>query len=537
MDKSYFTINSHPITFSNFKEYTVDLVSRAEMRLYQVLHGCDLDDIDTKIKTTLQIGDHQNTFHYRLHDMDTRNPLKTERNQLLKHFLREGCDEFSTSVAGSTYFEAFKPAHGLQVNCHIWLDEVDSLVSTIIDPRLARMFIIMTNFVYYAVSAICAQLKKHEQSVAYTRYMFVLKGKPMNVEQMMRVLQEHTKPVFHKGFGIRDWQHIMKFLLRYRAGIWLDPEDKENSDKDHINTLFGHGGHIGNHVYAIESSSLSTNSVIDINRAHQYGIEYQKALELWPGLSIETLSPNNDNKNENPSNINHESLAELIRQMHANSQRQTAAALEVLLGNCITAIGNQLTSTVARTLYNDAPHPMPPHLPSSCAVNAAMYEFILQNTYTIFGILPTGGGKSLMFYSPPMEEKDSITVVISPFMALSDEQFKTAVEMGISVNHWPSKHIDMLTTRLLIVSAHAAGTNKFISLIRVSVEQGLIHRIIYNKAHQILLSPAYRDCYDTLPLITQTGVCVHFLSATLLQSSVDEIIHITCIPPDTAYTI
>lgn len=246
--------------------------------------------------------------------------------------------------------------------------------------------------------------------------------------------------------------------------------------------------------------------------------------------------------------------------MHANSQRQTAAALEVVLDSRIAAIGDQLTSSVARALYNDAPHPTPPHLPSSCAVDvhpsrlntvaklykstsfhspqqAAMYEFILQNTYTVFGILPTGGGKSLMFYGPPMEEKDGITVVISPFVALSDEQFETAVEMGISVNRWPSMHMDMSTTRLLVVSAHAAGTNEFVSLIRASVEQGLIRRIIFDEAHQILLSPAYRDCYDTLPLITQTGVRVHFLSATLLQSSVDEIIRIACIPPDTAYTI
>lgn len=172
-----------------------------------------------------------------------------------------------------------------------------------IDPRLARVFIITINIVYYAASAICAQLKKHEQSVAYTRYVFVLKGKPMNAERMTRVLQEHTKPVFHIGFGIRDWRHIMKFLLRHHANIQLDPEDEENSDKDPINALFGHGGRIGNHVYAIESSSLSTNSAIDINRAHRYGIEYQKALGLWPGLSIETLSPNDDDQNENSSNV------------------------------------------------------------------------------------------------------------------------------------------------------------------------------------------------------------------------------------------
>lgn len=249
-----------------------------------------------------------------------------------------------------------------------------------------------------------------------------------------------------------------------------------------------------------------------------------------------------------------------MKQVYADGQRRTTASLQTILDTRITAIGDQLTSMVARALYNNMPHPTPPHLPSSCAVNvhpsrldtvsklyksnsfhspqqAAMYEFILQNTYTVFGVLPTGGGKSLMFYGPPMEEESGITIVISPFVALSDEQFETATEMGICVDRWPSKSTDMSTTRLLIVSAHAAGTNEFVAFVRASVEHGMIRRILYDEAHQILLSPAYRDCYDTLPLITQTGVRVHFLSATLLPSSIDEIVRIACIPMDTVYTI
>lgn len=117
MDKSHFTIDAHPITFARFKEYAIDLVSKAEMQLYQVLRGCDIDDIDTQIKAALQLGDHRNAFHDRLHDIgagyslfsDTRNPLKKERHRLLQHFLREGCDEFSTTVPGSKYSEVFKP--------------------------------------------------------------------------------------------------------------------------------------------------------------------------------------------------------------------------------------------------------------------------------------------------------------------------------------------------------------------------------------------------------------------------------------------
>ncbi|KAG9220231.1 hypothetical protein CCMSSC00406_0009552 [Pleurotus cornucopiae] len=620
MDRSYFTIDAHPIPFAKFKEYALDLVSKAEMELSKVLRGWDIDDIDTTIKAALQIGDHQNAFHDRLNDTgagysffsDNRNHLKNERNRLLKYFLREGCDEFSTRVSGLTSCEVFKP-----VNCRLWLDEVDSLVGTLyaaavttwpgagrgseldhltyrndhgkrhlfminniltfvttyiktqqitghapliprgVDPRLARVFIITIHFVYYAASAIYNQLKEPEHSAAYTRYVFVLKGKPLSADRMTNILQEHTKSAFHKGFGIRDWRHIMKFVLRHLANIQLDPEDEEENDKDPINALFGHGSRIGNHVYAIESSSLSTNSAIDVSRAHRYGIEYQKALGLWPSLSQEMLDPIGDDENKHISKIGTDSSSTLL---NINNLRQLTAMFERTLDTRLPAIGDQLTAMVARALFNNMPHPTPPHLPSSCAVTvhpsrleavaklyksesfqspqqAAMFEFILQNSHTVFGVLPTGGGKSLMFYGPSIVEKDGITVVISPFVALSDEQYETAVDLGISVSRWPSNVTDMSTTRLLIVSAHAAQTNDFVSFIRASVEHGLIRRIIYDEAHQILLSAEYRDCYETLHLITQTGIPVHFLSATILQSSIDEIVRIGHIPPDTVYTI
>lgn len=125
MDKTYFSVDGHPIPFTKFKEYAIGLISSAESKLDTVLRGWQFDDIDTKIKTALQIGDHQNTYLDRLHDMgvgysffsDPRNHLKNERNLLLMHFLREGYDEFATSVPGAVPSEIFKPGRVLSSFC------------------------------------------------------------------------------------------------------------------------------------------------------------------------------------------------------------------------------------------------------------------------------------------------------------------------------------------------------------------------------------------------------------------------------------
>lgn len=117
MDKTYFSVDGHPISFAQFKEYAIGLVSSAEAKLDTVLRGWQFDDIDKKIKTALHIGDHHNTYLDRLHDVgvgysffsDPRNHLKNERNLLLKHFLRAGYDEFAINVPGAVPTEIFKP--------------------------------------------------------------------------------------------------------------------------------------------------------------------------------------------------------------------------------------------------------------------------------------------------------------------------------------------------------------------------------------------------------------------------------------------
>ncbi|KAF4565762.1 hypothetical protein EYR40_002169 [Pleurotus pulmonarius] len=616
--RDHFSIDGHPITFKRFREYCLELVSTAESRLTTVLRGCSLGDADETITNALRVGQTSNIFYDRLRDVgagysflsDTKNPLAAGKSLLIQHFLRDGCQDFSVPTPGGAYPEAFRP-----LQCSIWLSEVDRLVEALyaatvatwpgagrgteldhltynnqhgqrhlfminniltfvtsysktqkmtgkapliprgLDSRLARVFIITLNYVYYAAQVITHQLGDDTSSSAYSKYIFVRRGTPLNTEAMTQILRSFTNEHFLCQFGVRDWRHLMKFVLRHMVDITLDQDDDEEQDGDNapINALFGHGQRIANTVYGIEADSLTDLSQPDVARAHRYGIVYQKALGLWADFSLDSLGIPSEEK---PPASNLSSVA--ISPLDAVSRRQIGTELEQVLNTRLPALADQMMSTLSRALYYHIPnlstsfHPL---LPSSTTVNvhpsrleclqrlfrsksfkspeqATIFEYVLQNLRSVFGILGTGGGKSLMFYGPPLVEPNGITVVVSPFVSLAEEQFATAEMHSIPVSMWPNDSIDFDTVRLIIVPAHEAGTELFVKFIKATIRINKLRRVIYDEAHQILMS-GYRNCYDNVSRVAGQGVPLHFLSATLLPQSVAAIAHSAKLPPDT----
>ena len=60
----------------------------------------------------------------------------------------------------------------------------------------------------------------------------------------------------------------------------------------------------------------------------------------------------------------------------------------------------------------------------------------LQRQYDVLAILPTGGGKSLVFQLAASVELGLTTVVIVPFVALMEEMKDRCVGMGLSSCIW-----------------------------------------------------------------------------------------------------
>ena len=61
---------------------------------------------------------------------------------------------------------------------------------------------------------------------------------------------------------------------------------------------------------------------------------------------------------------------------------------------------------------------------------------ILRRKKDCLVILPTGGGKSLMFQLPVYMEKTLTTVVVIPFVALLEEMLEKCQELGLNCQEW-----------------------------------------------------------------------------------------------------
>src|SRR5260370_29476177 len=53
------------------------------------------------------------------------------------------------------------------------------------------------------------------------------------------------------------------------------------------------------------------------------------------------------------------------------------------------------------------------------------------NKKDVLAVMPTGSGKSLCFQIPALMEKEKVTVVVSPLIALMKDQVDTLTQLGI----------------------------------------------------------------------------------------------------------
>jgi superfamily II DNA helicase RecQ len=145
----------------------------------------------------------------------------------------------------------------------------------------------------------------------------------------------------------------------------------------------------------------------------------------------------------------------------------------------------------------------------------------------IFGVLPTGGGKSIAIFGPALIDPSCLIVAITPFIALTDDLDRRLSGTTIPGGKWRSL-TDPHSARIVLVSAHEAGSDDFVPWL--FAVKSRLRRIVIDEAHHILLSLHYRPCFAFFHLMTQLGVPFTFLSATLMPISIPAICKAMSIP-------
>ncbi|EXL40286.1 hypothetical protein FOCG_17174 [Fusarium oxysporum f. sp. radicis-lycopersici 26381] len=141
-------------------------------------------------------------------------------------------------------------------------------------------------------------------------------------------------------------------------------------------------------------------------------------------------------------------------------------------------------------------------------------------------VLPTGGGKSILFMLPAFMEDERgmgggpVSIVVVPFVSLVQDLVLRARELGIDCMEWRSdidqeREERQRDARLVVVSADVAVSEGFTAYVESIRGRGLLERVFFDECHTAIMDVSYRERLGLLTGLHRFGCPLVMLTATL----------------------
>jgi superfamily II DNA helicase RecQ len=114
----------------------------------------------------------------------------------------------------------------------------------------------------------------------------------------------------------------------------------------------------------------------------------------------------------------------------------------------------------------------------------------VERRYDALIVLPTGGGKSVLFMPPCYLDAVSVTVVIVPLVALQHDLLTRCQRCGIDGVLWADR--ERPGVRIVIASAEHVTTEAYSVLVRSMAVDRWLARIVVDEAHLVPLWASFR---------------------------------------------
>ena len=139
-------------------------------------------------------------------------------------------------------------------------------------------------------------------------------------------------------------------------------------------------------------------------------------------------------------------------------------------------------------------------------VQQAVLEAICNAEPFVLAVMPTGGGKSLLFMLPAAASRDGVTIVVVPMTALRQDMAKRGNEKGITCEEWNGKR-PPYSARIVLVTPESAATLSFSRFIDEKRRTNQLERIVIDKCHLIMESTdSWRPKVRELRMLAVKGV-------------------------------
>jgi superfamily II DNA helicase RecQ len=145
----------------------------------------------------------------------------------------------------------------------------------------------------------------------------------------------------------------------------------------------------------------------------------------------------------------------------------------------------------------------------------------LKNGESLIVVLPTGGGKSILFMLPSVVEDFGTTIVVVPFVALMDDLVDSARrDFGLDCVKWlPSAVTGRVErqpdARLVVVSADTTDAGELTGYVESLRSRGQLRRIVFDECHTAIMDLKFRGHLESVRNLHKYKCPFVLLTATL----------------------
>ncbi|KAJ4175931.1 hypothetical protein NW767_015620 [Fusarium falciforme] len=338
---------------------------------------------------------------------------------------------------------------------------------------------------------------------------------PWESSHMSGAMGKWTSHYIGRRIPLQDWRHIAiaisKKHARDRGAARADFDDGDNDDESEQyeapdDLAACHTGQTAaNYGVTIDVLKRLTAESLEIfgqvsRRWHKFlGYDAQQLSALEPPLPASsskrkgTVEPGGEEK------------------CHPPRKRAKIASLEKLRAGTTAVEDKEKDDMILRALRavlrDDAAQFRAPQQEEAVRLAAAKQS-------PLVAVLPTGGGKSLVFMIPAMLAGAGVTIVVAPFAELKRQLVTRCVDAGLDYKSWPEAHKSW--PRVTLVSAEAAITDDFLQWAANLSIRGRLDRVVIDECHlSFTAAETYRAKLRCLVLLRSLGYPFVFLTGTL----------------------
>jgi superfamily II DNA helicase RecQ len=156
-------------------------------------------------------------------------------------------------------------------------------------------------------------------------------------------------------------------------------------------------------------------------------------------------------------------------------------------------------------------------------VQAEAIQAIISGESPVVAVMPTGGGKSVLFMLPAWAEQGGTTVVVIPLIALRGDMMRRCKLLGISCAAWEGRRPPDAAAVVLVTPESAVGEEFATFLNRLRAMRQL-DRIVIDECHVVLNRRyTFRKQMQQLGRLVAAETQMVMLTATLPPSEEDEL--------------